>query len=379
MSQVDLPPTLRWLPALNDPALAAAWSLPEWDTVVRTARRLRLLARLAETLEAAGQLQAVPAPAQRLLRAEMQLSRWRTTITVWALQRVGAALADGGYPVVLLKGGAYLGQDLPIARGRLPSDLDILVPHRHLAAAQRRLADWGWEETPMDEHDQRYYREWSHEVPPMQHPVHPVELDLHHNILPPVARTNVDADRLLQRLRPSRWAPWSVFDPADQMLHSASHLFLDAEPRDRVRDLVDLDGLARHFGQRDGQINDNFWAGLADRSRELGLQEPLAQAVHFMQRWFDTPMPEAFVRQVQHAGPGTLRRAWLHPLMARVLTPTHPDTLPPWTQDFAATVVLARYHRNRLPLHLLLPHLWRKWRMRQRAEADPAAPAPEAP
>jgi hypothetical protein len=113
----------------------------------------------------------------------------------------------------------------------------------------------------LDAHDQRYYREWSHEVPPMQHPVHAVELDLHHNILPPVARTTVDADRLLQRLRPSRWAPWSVFDPADQMLHSAAHLFLDAEPRDRVRDLVDLDGLGRHFGQHDGRVDDAFWSG----------------------------------------------------------------------------------------------------------------------
>jgi hypothetical protein len=31
----------------------------------------------------------------------------------------------------------------------------------------------------------------------------------------------------------------------------------------------------------------------------------------------------------------------------------------------AATVLLARYHFNRLPLRLLVPHLWHKWRTGQ--------------
>ena len=58
---------------------------------------------------------------------------------VWALDRRGAALGDAAYPRVLLKGAAYIGQGLPIAAGRLPSDVDILVPRGTLADAEARL------------------------------------------------------------------------------------------------------------------------------------------------------------------------------------------------------------------------------------------------
>ena len=350
-------PQLAWLQVLRDPVLSLAWSLADWEINIRLARRLRLLARLAARLEAAGLLAQVPAPARQHLLAETRLSRWRVGGMVWLLDRVGASLAGQGYPLVLLKGAAYIGQALDIAQGRLPSDVDILVPKAHLAQAQATLAAAGWREIELDAHDQRYYAEWSHEVPPMRHPVHRVELDLHHNILPPVARMRVDADRLLHHLQPSIWPAWQVLQPIDQVLHSAAHLFQDSEARDRVRDLIDLDGLLRHFGQTPG-----FWDGLPERAAALGLSEPLALASHFCVRWLATPVPPDCLARIEDRGPGPLRRAWLLPILSSILTPTAPDRAAPWHQDAAAVLFLARYHRNRMPLRLLLPHLWHKLR-----------------
>ncbi len=364
------PQALTWLQALRTPALALDWTLAEWERVVRLSRRLRLLGRLAEGVAAAGLLEQVPAPAARHLRAELQYARWRTNHLLWALDRLGAQLGGAGYPLVLLKGAAYIGQDLPIAAGRLPSDVDILVPREHLADAQARLQGAGWVETELDEHDRRYYNEWSHEVPPMQHGLHGLELDLHHNILPPVAHTHVDAALLLAQLQPSRWPQWQVFHPHDQVLHSAAHLFHDSEARDRMRDLVDLDGLLRHFGEAPG-----FWAGLASRARQLGLTEPLALACHFAEQWLQTPIPPAARQELRVIGPSQLRRAWLHPLLAIILTPTEPDAAPPWQQGLAAQVLLARYHYRRMPLRILLPHLWHKARARRLAAAEQAAAA----
>ena len=354
----DVPARFAWLAALRQPELALGWSLSEWQRVIRLSRRLRLLARLAEALDSQGHMPRVPDPARRLLIGEQRLSRARTAAAVWAAQRVAAALQAAPYACVLLKGGAYLGQQLPIAAGRLPSDLDILVPKAHIADAQSRLIKAGWAETQMDAHDQRYYHEWSHEVPPMQHPIHGLELDLHHNILPPVARTHVDADLLLARLRPSAWPGWSVFDPLDQVLHSAAHLFLDAEPRERVRDLVDLDGLMRHFGA----TQPGFWAELPRRARQLGLSEPLALACYFVRLWLATPIPPEALELIEQAGPGVIRRAWLVPLFSVLLTPAEPDDAQSLGQKLAALLVLARYHRQRMPLRLLVPHLWHKWR-----------------
>lgn len=85
---------------------------------------------------------------------------------VYALKRVALQLEGADYPLVLLKGGAYIGQGLPISRGRLPSDVDILVPRANIASASARLQAAGWISKPLDAHDHRYYHDWSHEVPP---------------------------------------------------------------------------------------------------------------------------------------------------------------------------------------------------------------------
>lgn len=365
--------SLDWLGALRTPAIALRWPLPEWERVIRLARRLRLLARLAESVCGSGLIEQVPAQPRRHLLAELRLSRWRSDSLIWTLRQVGAAIQPADYPCVLLKGAAYMAQNLRIAAGRLPSDLDILVPKSALPKAQDSLAAAGWRTMELDEHDRRYYEEWSHEVPPMHHPRLGVELDLHHSILPPVGRNQIDADALLRRLQPSMWSPWQVLQPVDQVLHSAAHLFLDSELRGRVRDLVDLDGLLRHFGPES-----QFWSSLTERAGELGLVEPLALACHFCVRWLDTPIPETVQAAVRHLGPKRGRRTWLLPLLELVLTPADPDDVPRWTTDAAAAVLLARYHRHRLPVRMLVPHLWHKvratGRSKEKAEAVHTGP-----
>jgi hypothetical protein len=355
----------HWLRALTQPEVTVSWSLQDWQRVIRLARRLRLLGRLAEAMVAAQLDGSLPPPVQQHLLAELRLSRYRLRTLSWTASQVRIALAGCAYPCVLLKGGAYAAQGLPIAPGRLPSDLDVLVPKASLADAQARLRTRGWEEVELDAHDRLYYSEWSHEVPPMRHPNFGMELDLHHTILPPVARTTVDADLLLARLQPSGLAHWQVLCPVDQVLHSAAHLFFDSELRDRLRDLVDLDGLLRHFAQRPG-----FWLELLQRAQQLGLAEPLALACHYTRKWLDTPAPVDLQRDISRCGPGPVRQAWLLPMFDAVLTPTEPDARPDWQQNLAATGLLARHHLLRMPLHLLLPHLWHKAKSRRRRLDD---------
>jgi hypothetical protein len=346
---------LDWARALAQPELSLDWTLADWDRVVRLSRHLRLLGRLAERIEAAGLTSSVPEQVAQALTAERQYTRWRTSSLLWLLDRLAYMLRDAPYPLVLLKGAAYIGQSLPIAMGRMPSDADVLVPRNCIEDAQQRLRHSGWTEGMLDEHDQRYYHEWSHEVPPMQHPAFGLELDLHHNIVPPVSKNPVDADKLMQRLQLCQWPRYQVLHPADQVLHSAAHLFFDSEIRDRVRDLVDLDGLLRHFGAAH-----DFWEELPNRARELGLAEPLALAVHFCTLWLGTPVPPEAAARIRQAGPGALKRAWLHPLLASLLVPTEPDAHASLRQRVAAPLFLARHHLWRLPPHLLVPHLWHK-------------------
>lgn len=358
-------PLLHWLPALREPERCRDWSLDDWQQVIRMARRLRLLGRLSEAVASVRLDATLPEPVRQHLQGERRLSRHRLRTLSWTIERVGDMLGRTPYPRVLLKGAAYVTQGLPIAPGRLPSDLDILVPREALDDAHQRLQTHGWFAVELDAHDQQYYREWSHELPPLRHPQIGLELDLHHGILPPVARTTVDSAALLARLQPSGLPGWHVLAPVDQVLHSAAHLFLDSELRDRVRDLVDLDGLMRHFAAR--QV---FWDDLVTRAGELGLVEPLAFAVHFTTRWLGTPVPAAVHRHLQDRGPGTLSRSLLLPLLDMALAPVDPDTRDTRRRDRAATLLLVRHHLQRMPLHLLLPHLWHKARARRRGLDD---------
>lgn len=191
----------------------------------------------------------------------------------------------------------------------------------------------------------------------MRHAQHSLELDLHHNILPPVARVNVDADLLLGAVRESPWAGWHVLDPLDQILHSAAHLFQDSELTDRVRDLVDLDALMRLY-----VVNDASWSLLIDRACQLGLGEPLALACHFLRAWFQTPIPGPAHDRLRRLGPGLLQRSWLLPALTHTLTPVEPDARPRLGQRLGPKIILTRYHLTRLPLRMLVPHVWHKVR-----------------
>jgi hypothetical protein len=360
-------PSLDWIRALREPQSALTWDLPTWEQVIRLARRLRLLGRLAESLASGEMLDRVPDQPRRHLEAELRYTRWRATVLHWVLVRVADALDGLDAQRVLLKGAAYAGQGFALGKGRLPSDVDVLVPRQALDQARAMLMAAGWSEVELDEHDQRYYREWSHELPPLRHPVHGLELDLHHDILPPVARVHVDIGLLLAETQPAADCPgWQVFSLRDQILHASAHLFHDSELRDRLRDLVDLDALMRI-----GATSEGFWEDLVARSRQLGLQQSLALALALCADWLDTPVPPSALSGAHREGLRGLSRLWLTRVMAAALRPAPLDDPTPWSQGAAAWILLIRYHLGRMPLPTLAQHLRHKLRQnRQRADAS---------
>jgi hypothetical protein len=117
---------------------------------------------------------------------------------------------------------------------------------------------------------------------------------------------------------------------------------------------------------------------LTERASQLGLAEPLALACHFCVRWLATPVPPATQAAIRKLGPGWSRRVWLLPLFETALAPVGPDDLQSWKASAADAVLLARYHRGRLPLGMLVTHvrhkLWARGRHGQGPEAAGAGP-----
>ena len=96
----------------------------------------------------------------------------------WEVNRLLWALKDIDVPLILLKGAAYLLAGLPPARGRIFADVDLLVPEERIGEIEERLVERGWFKTQIDPYDDRYYRVWMHEIPPLRHRERGTEIDI---------------------------------------------------------------------------------------------------------------------------------------------------------------------------------------------------------
>jgi Uncharacterised nucleotidyltransferase len=341
------------LEVLAEPGLVAGLAETEWDVLVRQARHANLLGRLSLLLDASG----VDVP----LRASRH---FRSGATMAARQRVGVRsevlalqkdLAPLGQPLILLKGGAYVLADLPAARGRVFGDIDILVPAAVLGEVESQLLQRGWSVNDLDDYDQRYYRRWMHELPPLQHVFRGTALDVHHTLLPPTAGRPLNAERMFEdRVAVPGFEGVFTLCPTDMVLHSATHLFHEGEPDNLLRDLSDLDLLLRHFG-----CEAEFWPGLQARAELHGLVDDLRLALRYVALLLATPIPESLQGALQPQKISGFADSLRHAMFLRVLQPMHDTASDRWT-SLSRWALYVRSHWLKMPLPLLVLHLAHK-------------------
>ena len=330
----------------------ARLSAPQWEPVIHQARRADVLARLAVGLDRAGLLPGLPTGPRQHLQSALRVAQAQQAEVRREAACIAQALAPLGVPVVLLKGAAYVLGDLPAQQGRLFSDIDILVPRAALPDVEGALMLAGWMGSHHDAYDQRYYREWMHELPPMQHLRRGTTLDVHHNLLPLTVRQPPDVASLLARARPVAGGPGlQVLAPTDMVLHSMAHLFHNDDLSHGLRDLSDLDLLLRQ-----GRCSEGFWAELQARAAALHLQRPLAYGLWASRQILHTPVPDdALDAALRGAGlgPGLAAMQWL---WQRVLRSPHQAAALPG-RALADALLYLRAHWLRMPPALLVRHL----------------------
>lgn len=338
------------LDVLREPTTVLTFQAREWDLLLRVARRARVLATIGEQLEQQALLEQLPLKAVEQLMGAQALVNQRQRMARWEINRLHRALADTRIPCILLKGGAYLLANLPVARGRLFADVDILVPKAYLETVETTLNQQGWEGVKFDPYNQRYYRRWMHELPPLRHRDRQVETDIHHTILPITSRLRPDPNLLLEAAQTIEGSAFKILAPVDMVLHSATHLFYDSDLSDQLRDLVDLDSLLRHFSRAA-----SFWEELMPRATQLELRRPLFYALRYTQALLGTPVPFEFKSQ----RPMAPVRFLMDGLVPGALFPGHPD-YPRWLTGVNRWLLYVRSHYLRMPMYLLMPHLVRK-------------------
>jgi hypothetical protein len=351
------PPGLPLLTALRAPARLGAFSLAEWDLLLRQAAAANLLARLYYLAHQHGVQDSIPAPARLHLDWARTAAERHARAVQWEVRLIQQALAGLGTPLILLKGAAYAMAGLPPAPGRLFSDIDVLVAPEQLGMAEGALILHGWVATHLDAYDQRYYREWMHELPPMMHFRRQSAIDVHHAILPLTAPVHPDPRQLRAAAIDIPGAPGlRMLAPPDLVLHSATHLFFDGELEHGMRDLVDLDSLLRHYG-----ADAAFWDALLARAHRLQLARPLFYALRYSARLLHTPVPAAVLAaSAAHGGqPGALLLALMDRLFGRALLPAHASCDDAWTPS-ARFLLYIRANWLRMPPLLLARHLFHK-------------------
>lgn len=332
-------PHHKLIAVLAQPEKALQLSDPEWNAVIRAARQTDLLGQLGGAVYAAMSPDDIPRPVKRAIDLELLTAQRRAEAALWEI-RVMRRLIPADIPIIVLKGCAYVLANDKNATGRLFSDIDLLVDAKHLGRVESALISGGWKPSQVSSYDQKYYRNWMHEVPPMEHVRRHTTVDLHHAIIPPVSRLAFDPKQLQEsaiEVHPGVY----VLSPADRCLHSAAHAFLEGVSVKALRDLYDIACLTgQHFA------NDTGRKQLLARANHLGLGSILTAALD--------------ASQALYGGDG--KAAPSVSVRARCLTLAAQNAIQPKTilGSLMEQLLLAHSHWIKMPIRLLVPHLLRK-------------------
>ena len=356
-----LPHSAQLVAVLGEPTAARAFDEAQWSGLIATARSANVLGALAERLSAAG-VTASKHAARHLDGAKQLNARQRQSV-LWEIHQLQSALGKLQVPVLLLKGAAYVMSQEHIAKGRLFGDIDILVPRAALGDVESQLMLNGWVSAKASAYDQRYYRQWMHEIPPMTHLRRGTVIDVHHSILPMTSRNRPDPMKIVARsvsIPTTGLEALRVPCPEDLVIHSITHLVHEGELHNGLRDLWDIHCMLLGFGE-----DPEFWTRLIGYAVGNDLAQPVLLGLHLSRMAFATPVPAAALAALS-AGEGSTQPAkWLLSAYARALSPENAgrQTL---AVAAAKLLIYVRAHSLRMPLHLLLRHLsikaWTGWR-----------------
>jgi hypothetical protein len=336
---------------LTRPETVREYGSTELNRLLSQARRASMMAKLDACLHDAQLVPTLPAVAQAVLEGSRVYVAYLQRRLDFELSALARSTADLPFPIVLLKGAAYFAAQNPAARGRGVRDIDILVARKHLPALEARLQQHGWRpKDNLSSYDDHYYRDLSHELPPLRHPEHDFELDVHHNVLPPVHRLSADIEAFLAAAVPLDDWPFHVPAGPDQLIHSAIHLTLGDDFQSGLRDLHDISLLAGELARS------GIGAGqILERAAALGITQATADALNACARHFgdimgtdDGPCDRA----------GTLPRR----LMAWAIDQTVFNDAPDGNVASAAAraVIWWRAQYLRMPVRTLISHALRK-------------------
>jgi hypothetical protein len=314
--------------------------------VIVVLRQQKILARMCCRIQQAGVFEQLDEQSQRhFLNAKHIADRQREQVLNEAQDLVKTLDLVAEY-LIFLKGAAYSMCGGVVGEGRIYSDIDILVPQKDIKACEKRLIINGWYGDEISDYDDKYYRKWAHEIPPMTHGRRGTIIDIHHNIVPLISKSSLNVDLLLEHkeeIAPGIY----VLSASAQLVHAAIHLFRNEDYIGSFRDLTDL------YLMLESQDFEFYLQSIA-LAKQVGFLPELKLAIRYVHRLLGLDVPCEASKQLYQQD--NIKQWANDAIFTKVLLPQHSlmkGTSTPILHGLAAI----RGHILKMPLHILIYHL----------------------
>ena len=335
---------------IENPEIVKTISVGEWNILISQSRFHDLIPFIYQIINDHGLYDEVPDPIKDLLTGYKVRLAYQQTLFLWESSKLNELIINTEYPVILLKGMAYLEGKLGTYQSRGFADIDLLVPEIHFKNFETLLLKNGWEFRELNDYDDHYYREWSHASPPMKQKQSGVELDLHHHISSPLSDIKIDNKLLFNNIQLIHQSNFYRLSDLDVILHCANHFIYFDDVNGKLKDLLLIYYLLIQFESSD------IWTQLYQRSLELGLTKTLYYMTRLLECYFKIEPPITIKNKINYSAKGVLKHL-VFDLLKYCIAPKNPDGL---LIKIMSVLLLIRYQWTRYPLKILLVHLIKK-------------------
>lgn len=333
---------------LLDPSSAIGWTIPVWESAILILREEKLLATLYHLSIQQGVYSDHPEFVQRHLFSASVYAERQAKQIFYEATVLTKLLKKSGITPIYLKGANYALRHSNNSRGRICSDIDVLVKKDQINQAEALLIEQNWQSETLTEYDQKYYREWAHEIPPLMHPFRGTVLDVHHNLYLPISGRSPDIELFLSDLDYTA-DDLALLKIPQTVLHSIIHLFMNEDFSNGLRDLFDIYGLIKQYA------NEHFWDELFALAQQTGFLVELQYCLVALKVIFQYETPSSIKNKLETYPLSGIQKLWAEHLFINAILPQHPLVVQR-KQKICASLAYFRGHWVKMPKTVLAKH-----------------------
>ncbi len=336
----------RFIAIIADPKQVQQLSASDWEILLWVLDTARLEAWLNAQLASIGLKDSLPATVQTRLDSAMIYAERQQQQVRYECEVISSLMSEKCITPLFLKGAAYVISAEFNSAGRICSDIDALVKRDELDVAERQLKMNMWLSQDVDDYDDKYYREYAHEIPPMMQAERGTVLDLHHNLFLPVSGRAPKIEQFWAKTTTSDNG-LSTLKPAAALVHSMIHLLMNEEVTYGLRDCLDIQSII------DLHNSEAFWQDVNTLVEGNGFTQEYQLLLLLLDALFGQQCVRERVKDMQYT-PNVKTRFWLW-CYRKAVMPDHPQLRNPYA-GIARAAVYCRGHSQKMPLATLLKH-----------------------